>query len=264
MRADEFIIEGIERIKPFPGGKRDLVHDQSVPKDVKPLPGGSGLLYSVSKGMWGSDIRLWDPKSPEYAGNMPKPVKQTSESYRMFQDRLFAWSNKRLQPGQLVGKLTVDEVGVEFPLKNALRVNYITVDQDYRHGGLAKALYGIVLSIMKRPLLAGDSQSPGGRRNWISISQIPGVEMKGYVSIDAEELAKNQTAGKIIDTIMGRLGGQYIGKSQGNEFFAFDVQPNTTTQELEAAVKTNLSKIYHGEWGRGDHDVGLMAIWSGK
>jgi hypothetical protein len=60
---------------------------------------------------------------------------------------------------------------------------------------------------------------------------------------------------------MGELGGQYIGASKwGSHYFAFDVKPNTSKQELEAHVNTNLSKIYGGYYSSG----GLYAVWTGR
>jgi hypothetical protein len=176
----------------------------------------------------------------------------------------------------LIGKLSVEEVS-SFPLRRAVQVNTITVDEDYRGIGLAKALYGIVLTIMKRPLLAGDSQTPGGRKNWVSLAGIPGVEMKGYVAIDEDDLrtrdvsrsnlgrnfvnSQNKKVDKIIDTVMGQLGGQYIGKGRyGDAYFAFDVKPNTTGTELEAHVKTKLSAVY----GNYNSVTGLYAVWTGQ
>jgi hypothetical protein len=181
-------------------------------------------------------------------------------------------------PGKLIGELTVHNA-YGLPLKGALQVGVITIDEDYRGVGLAKALYGIVLTIMKRPLVAGSSQTPGGRRNWVSISQIPGVEMKGYFSIDDIDLKaidtskldpryddvkwakyQNKQANQTIDTIMGKLGGQFIGKRNDQLYFAFDVQPNTTGKELEAYVNTKLNKVY----GDYESNSGLYAIWTGQ
>jgi GNAT superfamily N-acetyltransferase len=293
MRASEFLnetqeLDEIERLYPddYAGGKQYL-YDKQYGKQVKKLPGGSGLLYSTSGGRWGGiDIKLWDPKGQDYImaktmAGRPEPVKQRGESKYSYIDRLQDW--KRLQqtimaPGQLIGKLSV--IGAdEFPLKRAVQVNSITVDEDYRGMSLAKALYGIVLTIMKRPLLAGTSQTPGGRRNWVSLANIPGVQMKGYVSIDEGDLEPikpdsdddrwdaehkkehNRDVDKNIDTIMGKLGGQHIGRnSYGNDVFAFDVRPNATGKELEAAVKTKLSQVY----GNYESNTGLYAIWSGQ
>jgi hypothetical protein len=117
---------------------------------------------------------------------------------------------------------------------------------------------------MKRPLLAGSSQTPGGRRNWLSLSQIPGVEVRGWLKIDEERLDPNRIddAEKNIDTIMGRIGAQYIGKGawRGHQFFSFDVQPGRTGKELEAAVKTQLNQVYNETY---KVKTGLYAVWTG-
>ena len=242
MRTSEFLAETveldeIERLRPseFIGGKKSL-YDLQYGNHLKKLPGGSGLLYSISLG--GREIKLWDPKGKEYL----KSKKQLQLGQSL------------IAPGQLIGKLSVIN-NPNFPLKNAVQVNTITVDEDYRGMSLSNALYGIVLTIMKLPLLAGESQTPGGRRNWVSLVNIPGVQMKGYFAIDEDEVGKN----KNINTIMGKLGGQYIGDTLFTEFFSFDVKPNTTGQELEAAVKTKLSKVYDGNYA-----TGLYAIWTGQ
>ena len=67
----------------------------------------------------------------------------------------------------VIGKLILE--AADFPLKRAVKVDYITVHRHYTGFGLARALYGIALSIMKRPLVSGVMQSPGGRRNWLSL-----------------------------------------------------------------------------------------------
>jgi hypothetical protein len=284
MRANEFLnqpqeLDEIERLRPsdYAGGK-EYLNDKTAGKQVKKLPGGSGLLYSVSEGRYsGIDIKLWDPNGADYvaqksAGAEPKPVKRRGEDSWTFARRLDQWANRQrglTAPGQLIGKLSVEGVS-GFPLKRAVQVGTITVDEDYRGMSLAKALYGIVLTILKRPLLAGTSQTPGGRRNWVSLASIPGVEMKGWVALDETQLDPTVSrysgttpaqANKNIDTIMGQLGGQHIGKnSYGTDYFAFDVRPNTTGTELEAAVKTKLSQIYSSNY---DSDAGLYAVWTG-
>lgn len=270
MRSSEFINE-IERIpaSAYSGGKSYLSPGQRE-KVYKKLPGGSGLLYSIEHPQTPS-IKLWDPTT---AQPDPKPRRDPYEFAGEFRQRLAQWE-KRQAAGTviptLVGKLELEEK-YGFPLKGAFQVGTITVDEDYRGVGIAKALYGIVLTIMKRPLVAGDSQTPGGRRNWVSLASIPGVQMKGYVSISDDDLDANpeyagtynaNQAAKNIDTIMGKLGGQYMGSSPrgGNHYFAFDVQPNATGKELEGFIKTNLSRVYHGDY---DMDSGLYAVWTGK
>lgn len=279
MRSHEFVQE-IERIPQgaYSGGKAYL-DNKAYGKQVKKLPGGSGLLYSTSEARYGGiDIKLWDPNGADYVAQKsaepePEPVQRRREPTWEFRRRLRQWQNRQEgldAPGQLIGKLTV-ETDTSFPLKRAVQVGTITVDEDYRGVGIAKALYGIVLTILKRPLLAGTSQTPGGRRNWVSLASIPGVEMKGWMAIGATQLDPTVSrysgttpaqANKNIDTIMGELGGQYIGKnSYGGDYFAFDVQPNTTGTELEAAVKTKLNRIYSSNY---DSDAGLYAVWTGQ
>lgn len=229
-------ISEIERLTKhdYEGGK-DVLQWTDKSKKVGKLPGGSGFTYSVKQLGGDVSVKIYDP-----ANN-----------------------------GDVIGKLEL-EPSLGFPDRRALQVHTITVDEDYRGQGIAKALYGIVLSIMKRPLLAGDSQTPGGRRNWVSLSQIPGVEMMGYISVTPYDLETNPNqAGALrakrnaqhIDTIMGQLGGQYIGKGKwGNHYFAFQVQPNATGKELEAAVKQKLATVYNE---RGDIGSGLYAVWNG-
>lgn len=259
MRINEFQLDEIERIPAgdYRGGKDHLNAIQSGKKTSR-LPGGSGLLYTAAKNRFdGIDIKLWDPEGKDYI-------------------RYKGYYKEHRLPGQLIGKLSLSSAS-NFPLKGALKVDTITVDEDYRGMGIAKALYGIVLTILKRPLLAGSMQTPGGRRNWVSLASIPGVEMKGYFAMAAEDLSviqkphdrwdhkQNKNAEMAIDTIMGQLGGQYIGRSRrGSEYFAFDVKPDTTGKELEAYVKQKLVRVYGYNSGSAAFNNGLYAVWTGK
>lgn len=293
MRAHELVtetkvVQEIERLSKsgYEGGKEELT-DLVSGKTIKTLPGGSGLKYSLQRYSDEVTIKIWDVKNKGEFEPSEKPEKASWHSPAEHRRRLARWEerNKRLQqefkraPGKLIAQLAL-HLPYSFPLKNALQVGTITVDEDYRGVGLAKALYGIVLTIMKRPLLAGSSQTPGGRRNWVSLSKIPGVEMKGYVAVEDSDLttvsnldaiddkndkrwarAENKRTEQRIDIIMGKLGGQYIGSDAGRHYFAFDVQPDTTKEELKAYVDTNLSKVYK-DWDSGT--TGLMAIWTGR
>lgn len=264
MRLQEILenqqLDEIQRLTKldYEGGK-DSLNDYQSSKQIHKLPGGGDLLYSTDGGNFGGiDIKLWDQNGVDYIKKKtqpadPRPTRTQGERDLPYANRLEMWKlsqRERGLPGQLIGKLLLSSAA-HFPLKNAMQVDTITVDEDYRGKGLAKALYGILLTLMKRPLLAGLSQTPGGRRNWLSLSQIPGVEMKGYVTLLDFELK-----GKQIDTIMGQLGGQYIGARFRKHYFAFDVMP--ATGELAPAVKTSLSKVY------GSYDTGLYAVWTGK
>jgi GNAT superfamily N-acetyltransferase len=263
-------ISEIERLIPsdYRGGKSSLYGDDGA-KKFKELPGGSGLLYTIESSRDEPTIKLWDPNSniPD-----PKPVRGRYEFQGEFQQRLKNWEKRQTsgkRAPQLIGKLSLEQPW-RFPLKGALQVGTITVDEDYRGLGIAKALYGIVLTIMKRPLIAGSAQTPGGRRNWVSLSQIPGVEMKGYIAVPDYELSTDPDSNypetikrkeQDIDTIMGKLGGEYFGTtSSGTHYFAFDVQPNTTGKELEAVVKQKTASVYGGQTS---FEGGLFAVWKG-
>lgn len=263
MRAQDFVTE-IERLRPddYEGGKKYLYAPAA--KKLLPLPGGSGLLYHVGGSTYSPMVTIWDPEGTAEA---TPPPRYTWEMNSEYQARLKKWQAQQKQgvkPPQLIGKLTLEGADA-FPMKGAVQVGTITVDEDYRGRSIAKSLYGIVLTIMKRPLLAGSSQTPGGRRNWLSLSQIPGVEVHGWLKIDDDYLDPRMDSGadKTIDTLMGQLGAQYLGKGawRGDQFFSFDVQPGRTGKELEAAVKTHLSKVYNENYGV---TTGLYAVWTGQ
>ncbi len=264
MRAQEFN-EGIMTMqaRDFRGGKSSMALPQNFKNTATQLPGGSRFVYTITPGGY-TTITIWDPKGPDYINAAPRPVRKPRESQWTYYSRVENWNNSKIAPGQLIGTLEISSMG-RFPLPGAVAVEVITVDEDYRGQGIATALYGIVLTIMKRPLVAGELQTPGGRRNWVSLAGIPGVEMKGYVGFEKYELApnkpsQNKQAERNIDTVMGQLGGDYIGQTpSGRHFFAFDVKPNTTGKELEAYVKTKMSKVYGDTY----FDSGLYATWSG-
>jgi hypothetical protein len=62
----------------------------------------------------------------------------------------------------------------------AWRVETVAVNTEYRSRGLGKALYGIALSILRLTVEAGDTQTKHGRRMWLMLNSIPGVEVVGY------------------------------------------------------------------------------------
>jgi hypothetical protein len=288
MRINELQLNEIERLTPgaFSGGK-EYLDSYGREKSVRELPGGSGLLYSITNDSGDFIIKMWDPANKGEFQATPERPRPSFYTRREWASRI-EYNKQRdarrkaefdRSPGKLIGKLTVDVMGTSFPMPGAVKVGTITVDEDYRGLGIAKALYGVVLTIMKRPLLAGSSQTPGGRRNWLSLSQIPGVQMKGYLRISDSDLetrdtskldryddkrwitSQNKAVENRIDTIMGKLGGEHIGRNKyGTHYFAFDVKPNTTKQELQAYVDTNLSKVYGGSYSSGG---GLYAVWTG-
>lgn len=245
------IVQEIKRIsaRDYPGGRKEFSYEHAG-KNIKELPGGSGLTYTVNRSGGVVYIMIFDPQ-----GKQEPPRQGRYEFEDDYNQRLKIHAREQKRYGRIVGKLRLDSAPF-FPIPGAQQVGTITTDESYRGIGLAKALYGIALSVLKRPLLAGGYQTPGGRRNWVSLSQIPGVEMKGYVG-----LLDQYINSKEIDIIMGKLGGQHIGARAGRRYFAFDVLPNATATELEAHVNTQLSQVYGYD---GDYRTGLFAIWTGQ
>jgi hypothetical protein len=288
MQAKEFITE-IDRIGSgeFTGGKESL--EGHFPKGVKwlPLPGGSGLQWGVAKGTYSTNVYIIDPvPSPQSTKPFVKPYREAwwddyTYKYRVKEAQRKWEEEKKGGKIELIGLLTLSKY--RGPFKNAYDVHTITVDEDRRGIGLAKALYGLVLTQMKATLISGDSQTPGGRRNWASIASIPGTEVKGLLHLGDEEFgpkkalsanAKNweksdhetyhANADKKIDMLM-QLGFQFLGsKTNGygnlHHYFSFDVVSSNYlgSKELAPAVKNKLSELY------GNYSTLLYAQWTGQ
>lgn len=259
----------IERLRPddYEGGRKYL--KDKVAKLAQPLPGGSGFLWSTTPGRFGgTDIKIWDPKGKNKITGEANPVKHGHESDEEFNLRVKRWERDtgRLAPGQLIGNLNIEKI-INFPMPGAVMVETITVDEDYRGQGIAKSLYGIVLSVMKLTLVAGDLQTPGGARNWVSLSQIPGVDIQGYVSLPIKMFNDGEEVEETVEILMGKLGAQYMGQVGRRHYFSFAVAPNTTGTELSELVKTKLSQVYTDEElpkKIGSSKTGLYAQWTGK
>lgn len=240
MKVKDFLTE-IRRLAPneYRGGKEHLTPSSFYHADLpslKKLPGDSGFYYSVQKNRSEIQIRIWDKSNKSH-----------------------------FSIGSIIGELNLDEPYAGFPIKKSYEVSTITVDEDYRNKGIAKSLYGIAINILGYTLLAGDSQTPGGMRNWVSLYNIPGVEIMGYVKIDIydwqfECLPDSQD--EVADTLMGELGAINLGQVDGNYYFAFPVKPNESMQQLKAQVKTKMSKIYPKS-SESAYEVGMLAHWVG-
>ena len=121
-------------------GDADTIEPQQEPKGSKPLPGTSGYKYHVDrKGSDRIEITLYDQ-------------------------------------GEIIAELDLEELGAPIPL---WRVETVVATPEYQGRGLGMALYGIALSVLKLTLVAGETQTVHGARQWLKLSQIPGVEVMG-------------------------------------------------------------------------------------
>ena len=234
MKLQELLTEiGLMRAREYVGGEDDL---RSTPQEnsklkgkLLPLPGGSGYKYSVSNGdtKYGRpsiDIRIWDPKNDSHE----------------------KW-------GTTIGWLRLDPAMDFFPIPNSHKVDTITVHEDYRGQSIAKSLYGIALTILQLNLIAGDLQTPAGARNWVSLNNIPGVEIMGYVKVD-DFYYDSTSEHKIVDAL-GQLGAIRVDDS---DYFLFPVKASDNGKRLEAEIQNILSKIYKK---RGSFITGMIARW---
>lgn len=210
----------------------DYIKYSRVQKIAKPLPGGSGLLYSVDQKTKEIVISILDPTTEEVVGYLQTKA-DNKEKY--------------------------------FPIKNAHSVYMIAVDPERRGQGIAKSLYGIYLSILKYPLLSGIHQTAGGRKNWLSLTKIPGVTIKGYVLIEdrfGKNENKSEVFNKFVDSIIA-MGGKNIGVAASGrlKYYSFDVEQSSS--ELRPAVKKQL-QLYNNNIYPFYQEIGLYAVWGGK
>lgn len=208
---------------------------------AKPLPGGSGWYYFVENTDYFCRIKIVDPNI-----------------------KIDNWGSR-----DAIGALDLKKVVWPTP---AMRVDVITTHEDYRGMGVAKALYGIALSILKVTLLAGDSQTPGGRRNWVSLSNIPGVDVMGYGKLeddvfDTAGVDRREDALELITQAIVDVGADFIGtiKEYGEPYhiFVFPVTANPD-QELQNAIDDAKFSVYGGEYPYAFAETGLMAKWTGQ
>lgn len=207
--------------------------DKATLAGYQPLPGGSNFAYKITE-KYGRQIDLIDSTNGRQAGIL------------------------RLLPYK------------QMPEPNCWQVEVIAVSPDYRGQGVATGLYGIVFTVMGATLVAGSDQTPGGKQNWTSMSQIPGVEIQGYVAISDAQLDSNHVTGELFKSIMD-VGAEYWGdppnaKSHFNQqrihFFTFPVGIGDKGS-LESIIKSKI-KVYHGYHEELRWTTGLIARWHGN
>lgn len=256
MKFSEILSE-IEEIPitAYKGGSRDLDYkgvESKLIRNSKPLPGDSGYMYNII--MYGSQARII-----------------------IFEKEMLK------KTGQAIGKLLLDPVLI-FPIQPCYKVDVITTHEDFRGKGIAKSLYGIAMLPspvgLDATLISGDMQTPSGQKNWVSLSQIPGVEVSGWLQLhdipDGYIPDKEDLLQKIIDDLYGKLGAQYLGDYKSiyirKHYFEFPV--SVSKSKLENTIKNSIIKVYSGISTNSKHyienydvldmiDTGLMARYTG-
>lgn len=248
MKVKQIITE-IERLSKYDyeGGKDTLRHS-NVKKKLMPLPGGSGLMYQLDM-TYGCVIEIVDPQ-----GQVDRPIQRyhwDPVEVRKYNAAVKTWEQNPVG-NKVVGKLNLSKEK-QFPMPNSYHVNTITVDEDYRGRGLAKALYGIALSELHMNLISGDSQTPGGRQNWVSLAKIPGCEVVGLLSIYDHRIDD-----KDVNSLM-TIGCDYIGEKNKQHWFYFPIK--LSKKEIATKISNNV-KVYHDNYqsGGGWHTF-LLARW---
>ena len=138
-------------------------------------------------------------------------------------------------------------------------VKYLS-DSQVRSWYMTNSINQEVLALQKQILVAGEEQTPGGRRNWLSLASIPGVEVRGYLKLPDTWFESRRARAVNIDQLLKdimALGAEHIGTKNGEHFFGFPIVPGQT--ELKAPV-VNTIRTY----GASALETGLYAKWTGQ
>jgi GNAT superfamily N-acetyltransferase len=202
-RTDESAVMEIARIPQGDYGTAGTIDTERVPDvDRKELPGGSGFTYGINqKDSDFMEIMLFD------------------------QD-------------QIVGELDLSYT--QGPMKT-WSVENIAVDPQHRGRGIAKALYGIALSILRLPIEAGQIQTRGGQQMWLMLNSIPGVEVVGS--------AQDKTA-----NYQARPGDKIVMQDENYTHYTFPIQ----------AGKRSMRSRRPGTGIYTRPDTTMVAQWTGQ
>jgi ribosomal protein S18 acetylase RimI-like enzyme len=202
-RTDEGAMMEIARIPQGDYGTAGTIDTERVPDvDRKELPGGSGFTYGINR------------KDPEFMEIM-----------------LF-------DQDEIVGELDLSYT--QGPIKT-WSVENIAVDPQHRGRGIAKALYGIALSILRLPVEAGQIQTRGGQQMWLMLNSIPGVEVVGS--------AQDKTA-----DYQARPGDKIVMQDENYTHYTFPIQ----------AGKRSMRSRRPGTGIYTRPDTTMVARWTGQ
>lgn len=221
--------------KEFKLWPEDAEHYKQI---MRPLPGGNGLTYATLSFRrddhgYNRSIVILDPNNLDY----------------------------------YIGRLKLERAN-NIP-DHAWQASVISVHPEYRGRGIAKELYK--LALLPKPegmgvtLISDSIQTPGGVRNWASLSQISGVEITGIVSVRKVDIkyVPSEIQSKYLETmtdLLETVGGFY--HSENKNFYFYQIPVKLVGSKLENAIKKSLIKIYPKDTNI-VHDTLLMAKYDG-
>lgn len=245
----------------YKGGKTAL-KQKAFSAEQLALPrrklGIGNLTYSIIR--YGDMLKLtvWDEQSDVL--NVPWHI----------QDHV-----KQQYPGNPIAQVVLEEDWL--PIKNAFSVTTVTVDEDYSGQGIAQKMYALLLQKEKLVIVAGESQTPDGRRLWANLTSNPKIDVTGYVAIDVEDhidVASKKAVHRLQDDLFAKLGAQHLGtverRSSKYEFFQFPVEKTTDGKKLkailtkDAQLHKNMEPAVAKVYSKAEKfETGLIAKWIG-
>ena len=162
-------------------------------------------------------------------------------------DKTGAWYGSGIdmfifKEGQTVGWINVYPV-LDWPTQPAYTVPSIMVRTTARGQGISKLLYQLVFTELKGCILAGEQQTPGGRRNWVALNSTPGVRVYGWASLDQKYLQRMKKF-KVQDKFNANLeknGAKLLGNARGQDFYIF---PVAAERNILEPLITKTFKLY--------------------
>mgnify|MGYP003333926427 CR=1 FL=1 len=155
-----------------------------------------------------------------------------------------------------------------FPLPKSYRVANVNIDQDYRGRGLGQTLYGIAMKLLGLTIEADDTQTAAARSMWATLSQIPGVEIKGYATVYEKDWNRRANLDDVYDEdtyrlikALSRAGGKEIGRSHNMAYVSFPVEAGKQRELKSVQHGLSIYSAKHPEDGGTEN--GLYARWSG-
>ncbi len=172
------------------------------------------------------------------------PLKGTEYDYGFYRTPKFLqiYIVNRGSDRQVVAEMELK--GVPFPLADAYTVDTVTTHEQFRNRGLAKKLYEIALKDIKITLVAGSVQTPGGQRNWVSLANMPGVDISGYIAMDVKGFQRaREDISDFVDDFFKQTPWS-IGAAGNYEFYDIPLAYAKEGDKLKTAVTTKFINLY--------------------